>query len=121
MAQAPKRASIEINGETLKIKAGSAKIQVGGLSGTPVVADDGTVDTSYEPKPCMIECVVIMTPGNNFETTLRNLLDGTGTFTWIGGASYALTNLSANEAGDWSWDGEGLACKFHANAAQPAS
>jgi len=119
MAMAAKRAFITLNGESVKIKAGTAKITVGGPSGSPVVSDDGTVDTSYENKPCMVEFTLIMTPGNP-AATLRTLEGAVGTFRWDNGEQYALTGMSANEAGDWSQDGEGLACKFHGNAAQLA-
>jgi hypothetical protein len=123
MAVAPKRASITLNGETLTIKAGTANIQLGGLSGSPVVADDGSVHTSFEPVPCMVECTLIMVPAQaaSLEATLKGLVDGTGSFNWIGGPSYVLTGVSANEAGTWAWDGDGLKCKFHANAALPGA
>lgn len=121
MPTAPKRASIELNGDTFKIKAGTAKFTRGGPSGTEVVNDDGTVDTSYEPKAGMIECTLTMTPdmASLYEDKLRNLQDATGTFQWIGGPGYALTGVTANDAGAWDWDGDGLKCKFHMNPAQP--
>lgn len=120
MPMAPKRAFVTINGEALKIKTGTAKLTPGGPSGSPVVSDDGTVDTSYENMPCMMEMTVIMTPGNNFESTLRGLQDGVGTWRWDSGEQYSITGISANDAGNWTWDGDGLACKFHANPAKPA-
>jgi hypothetical protein len=120
MPAAPRRAACTLNGQSVKIKAGTAKFTPGGLSGTPVVSDDNTVDTSYEPKECMFEFTLIMTPGHNMNE-LRSLQDAVGTWTWLDtGESWALTGVTANEGGTWSWDGEGMPCKFHANPAQPA-
>lgn len=121
MATQSKRASIELGGDVFVIKAGSAKLVPGGPSGSPVVADDGTVHTSYEPKEGMLECTILMIPSmaDLYKNKLANLQDSTGTFQWVGGPGYSLTGVTANDAGSWSWDGEGLAVKFHMNPAQP--
>jgi hypothetical protein len=119
MPAAARRAAITLNGESLKIKVGTAKIVVGGLSGEPVVSDAGDVDTSYEPKPCMVEATIILTPGHN-GNTLRTLQDAVGTYTWLDtGASYALTNMTASGGGEWEESPDGMPVKFHGRA-QPA-
>jgi hypothetical protein len=119
MPAQPKRASITLNGETCKVKSGTAKFTPGGLSGTEVTNDDGTVETVYENKPCMLEWTLPLSPGHNF-STLKGLQDAEGTFTWLDtGESWALTGMTASEGGTWVQDGDGAPVKFHGNPANP--
>ena len=48
------------------------------------------------------------------------LADAEGTFTWLDtGESFALTGMTAEDAGSWVQDGDGAPVKFHGNPAQP--
>lgn len=120
MAQAAKRAFITVNGEAMEIVAGSARITPGGRSKAAVVADSGRVFSSSEPKAGMVAFTLIMTPGNPYETILRNLEDGTIVFQWDTGETYTLTDANPDDAGAWEWAPDGLPCKFFGNEAKPS-
>jgi hypothetical protein len=120
MPAAARRAAITLNGQRYKVKAGTAKFTPGGPSGEPVMNDDGSCDTTYEPKPCMLEWTLVLTPGHGL-ATLKVLADAEGTFQWLDtGESWALTGMTQSGAGEWQADGEGMPVKFHGNPAQPA-
>jgi hypothetical protein len=120
MAGAAKRAFITVNGEAMEIVAGSARLTPGGISKTAVVADSGRVFSSGEPKAGGCAFTLIMTDGNPYESTLRNLADGTIVFQWDTGVVYTLTAAEPDDAASWEWAPDGLPCKFFSNEAKPS-
>ena len=119
MPAVARRASVTLNGKNVKIKSGTAKFTPGGLSASELISDDGTVDSSFENKACMLEFTLVLTPGHNF-TELKNLQDAEGTYTWPDtGESWALTGMTATDGGSFQQDGDGSPMKFHGNEAQP--
>lgn len=120
MPGAAKRAFITVNGESMEIVAGSARLTPGGISKSPVVADSGRVYSSSEPKASGIAFTLIMTPGNPYEDVLRNLADGTIVYQWDTGEVYTMTGAEPDDGAAWEWAPDGLPCKFFGNEAKPS-
>ena len=114
MAQVIGRVKI-VGGTTTYRTEKGAKLNIGGISRSPVTASDGTVHYSEDVKEAMLEFTVVHTSDVEV-TAIHALTDQTFQFIADNGVKYLIANAFSMEPPDVSDDGK-ASFKFAGNAA----